>query len=151
MLSKQLKLAFNSRDNDDQVFSEWIKVQLASPMFNYWYNVLQTIKNVLLLVRSFREANVDLFIAALELIVPLFFSLDHIHYARWISVFLEDLKLLHVKMPALYKEFKQGHFVVNTRGNDFSKIAMDQAQEHNNKKIKASGSGYIDLVNTEGK
>ena len=51
-------------------------------------------------------------------------------------------------MPALYKEFEEGHFVVNTRGNDFSKIAMDQAQEQNNEKIKASGSGYIDLVNT---
>ena len=54
-------------------------------------------------------------------------------------------------MPALYKEFKDGHFVVNTRGNTFSKIAMDQAQEHNNKMIKSSGSGYIYLVNTEDK
>ena len=99
VLSKQLKLAFNSRDNKDQVFSAWIKVQLGSPMFNYWYNVLQSIKNVLLLLRSFREANFDLFISALELIVPLFFSRDHIH--GWISDFLEDFKLLHIKMPAL--------------------------------------------------
>ena len=54
-------------------------------------------------------------------------------------------------MPSLYKEFQNGHFVVNTRGNTFSKIAMDQAQEQNNKKIKSSGSGYIDLVNVEDK
>ena len=151
VLSKKKKVAFDSRDTDAHSFREWLKTQLPSPMFNYWYNVSESIKNVLLLVRSFREANIDLFIVALELIIPLFFVLGHIHYARWLSVFLEDLKLLHSKMPALYKEFKDGHFVVSTRGNTFSKIAMDQAQEHNNKKIKSSGSGYIDLVNTEDK
>ena len=53
-------------------------------------------------------------------------------------------------MPSLYKEFKDGHFIVNTRGNTFSKIAMDQTQEHNNKKVK-SNSGYINLVNNEDK
>ena len=47
-----------------------------------------------------------------------------------------------------YKEFKKGHFVVNIRGNKFSKIAMDQAQEQNNKNLKST-SGYIDLVNKE--
>ena len=64
-------------------------------------------------------------IVALEQIVPLFFALDHVHYSRWVSVFIEDLKLLPSKMPSLYKEFKDGHFVVNTIGNTFSKIAMD--------------------------
>ena len=47
-------------------------------------------------------------------------------------------------------EFKKGNFVVNTRGNSFSKIAMNQAQKHNNKKVK-SVSGYINLVNQEDK
>ena len=63
---------------------------------------------------------------------------------------MQDLKLLPVKLPSLYDEFKEGNFVVNIRGNSFSKIAMDQAQEHNNKKIK-SVSGYINLVNQENK
>ena len=119
-------------------------------MFSYWFNILQNIKVVLLIVRSFREGNIDLLVVALEKIVPLFFSFDHVHYSRWVSVFIHDLKLVPSKMPSLYKEFKDGHFVVNTSGNTFSKIAMDQAQEHNNKKIKSS-AGYIDLVNTEDK
>ena len=100
-----------------------------------------------MLVRSFRE---DLLIAALEEIVHHFFSLEHVHYARWGSVFIQDLKTLPLKLPALYREFADGHFVVNTRGNTFSKIAMDQAQEHNNKKIKSTAS-YIDQVNQEDK
>ena len=104
-----------------------------------------------MLVRSWREADIDLLTVSLEKIVPLFFALDHIHYARWLSVFLEDLKLLRVAMPSLYQEFRDGHFVVNASRNTFSKIAMDQAQEQNKKQIKASGSGYFDHVNVEEK
>ena len=119
-------------------------------MFDYWFNVLWSIKIVFLIIRSFREANIDLLVASLELMVPLFFSLDHVHYPQWVSVFIQDLKLLPVKLPSLYDEFKKGNFVVNNCGNSFSKIAMDQAQENNNKKIK-SVSGYINLVNQEDK
>ena len=111
---------------------EWVKSNKDCVMFSYWFNVLRSIKVVLLLVRSFREANFDLFIVALEQIIPLFFALDHIHYSRWVTVFIEDLKLRPLKMPSLYQEFKNGHFVVNTRGNSFSKILMYQSQEHNN-------------------
>ena len=127
----------------------WIENQKVNPMFDYCFNVLGSIKIVFLIIRSFREANIDLLVASLELMVLLFFSLDHVHYSRWVSVFIQDLKLLPVKLPSLYDELKRSNFVVNTRGNSFSKVAMDQAQEHN-KKIK-SVSGSINLVNQEDK
>ena len=114
----------------------WIENQKVNPMFDYWFNVLRSIKIVFLIIRSFREANIDLLVASLELMVSLFFSFDHVHYSRWVSVFIQDLKLLPVKLPSLYDKFKRGNFVVNTCGNSFSKISINQAQEHNNKKIK---------------
>ena len=40
---------------------------------------------------------------------------------------------------------------VNTRGNKYSKIAMDMMQEHSNKIIKSRVSGYIDLTNNDDK
>ena len=67
-----------------------------------------------------------------------------------VSVFIQDLKLLPVNLPSLYDEFEKVNFEVNPQGNSFSKIAMDQAQQHNSKKIK-SVSGYINLVNQEDK
>ena len=66
------------------------------------------------------------------------------------SVFIQDLSTLPQKFSTLYKELAAGYFAVNTKGNAFSKIALDQAQEHNNKKIKST-SGYIDVVNFEDK
>ena len=81
---------------------------------------------------------------------PSFFSLDNVHNSRWVSVFMQDLTHLPVKLPSLYDEFKKGNFEVNTRGNSFSKFTMSQAQKHCNKKIK-SVSGCINLVNQENK
>ena len=125
-----------------------MRIKRSDSMFYYCFDVLRSIKIVFLIIRFFREANIDLLVTSLELTVPLFFSVDHARYLRWVSVFVQDLKLLPVKLPSLYNEFKKGNFVVNTRGNSFSKIAMDQAEKHNNKKIK-SVSGYINLINQE--
>ena len=72
----------------------WIENQKVNPMFDSWFNVLGSIKIVFLIIRSFREANIDLLVAFLELMVPLFFSLHQFHYSRWVSVFIQDLKLV---------------------------------------------------------
>ena len=128
----------------------WIKNQKINSMFDYWFNALRSIKIVFLIIRSFRETNIDLLVASHELMVPLFFSLNHLHYPRWVSVFIQDLKPLPVTLPSLYNGFKKGNFVVNSAGNSFSKIAMYQPQEQNNRKIK-SASGYINLVKQEDK
>lgn len=69
---------------------------------------MQHIKNVLLLIRSFKEANIDLLIVALEEVVPLFFPLDHVNYVQWVSVFIQDLKDFPLKLPSLYEESKKG-------------------------------------------
>ena len=103
-----------------------------------------------MIIRSFREANIDILVDSRQMMVPLFFSLDYVHYSLRVSVFIQDLKPLPVQLSSLYYEFKKGNFVVNTRGNGFSKITMNQAQAHNNKIIK-SVSGYINLFNQEDK
>ena len=51
-----------------------IENQMVDPMFDYWFNLLQNIKILFLIIRSFREANIDLLVASLELMVPLLFS-----------------------------------------------------------------------------
>ena len=83
-LTKKLNDAFKT--STFETMKLWIEKQKVNPMFDYWLNVLWSIKIVFLIIRSFREANIDLLVASLELIVPLFFSLDHVHYSRWVSV-----------------------------------------------------------------
>ena len=53
-------------------------------------------------------------------------------------VFIQDLNTLPQIFRILHKELAAEYFTVNTQGNAFSKIALDQAQEHNNEKIKST-------------
>ena len=74
------------------------------------------------------------------------FTLDHTHYARWLSVFIEDLNHLH---PSLREAFMDGKFVVRKTDRQFSCIGVDQAHEQNNKliKIKRGAIGILDNEN----
>ena len=78
----------------------WTENQKVNPVFDYWFNVLRNIKIVFLIFRSFTEANIDLLVASLELMVLLFFSLDYVHYSRWVSVFILELKHLPVNLSS---------------------------------------------------
>ena len=74
-------------------------------------------------------------------------SLDHIHYSRWLSVFIHDLELLCVENPDMFNS-TGNNLGVRTSKAGFSEIAYDQKHEMNNKTIKSRG-GYINLVNTK--
>ena len=117
----------------------------VSPQFNFWFTILQLELQVLIFVRSLREADFDLYIDSLSQLVPWFFSLDHTHYARWIPIHLRDMISLAVKHPSVYKEFKQGNFTVKKTGRAFSNIAIDQAHEQNNAHVKGDG-GAVGLT-----
>ena len=78
VLTRLLREAFDSINDNDASLENGIESQQGLVMFNYWFNILHYIKVVLLIVRSFREASIDLLIIALENIVTLFFALDHV-------------------------------------------------------------------------
>ena len=44
----------------------------------------------------------------------MFFALDHTHYAKWLSVFVQDLETLIEKNPKLYSHFNEGKFSMST-------------------------------------
>ena len=148
VLMKNMERAYTADESENETdiaFEDWVNSQ-TDPLFIYWNQIIKYIKITLMLVRSFRESNFKLLIGSLESFIPLFFALDHMHYARWCSVFVNDLKTLSEKFPQVHQQFTLGNFTVNTKGVKFSNIALDQAQEHNNKRIKSIG-GYINLVN----
>ena len=121
---------------------------LEEIMFKYWYNVLNFQMTTLMTVRCFRESNnLKLLLGCLNDAVQLCFALDHIHYSRWLSVFIHDLELLSVENSDLFDSL-ENNLGVRTSKADFSKIAFDHKHEMNNRAIK-SRSGYIDLVNKD--
>ena len=90
--------------NDETGLKAWADEQ-ESPMFRYLIGVLDHIMNVNLLVKSHNEVNFELFIATLEKLCPIVFALDHVHYSRWLPVFVHELKLLKVaEDPDLFEK-----------------------------------------------
>ena len=96
-------------------------------------------------VKAIREPNFELYIDALNKIVPWFFALDHTHYARWISVHLPDMVTLKDVHPTVFSEFLKGNFVVKKTIRGFSAIATDHAHEQNNASVKDDG-GAVGLT-----
>ena len=71
--------------------------------------------------------------------------LDHIHYMRWGSVFLDDMRRLP---ESIKKSFDLGNFTVKKSSRVLSAMGIDQAHEQNNKRVKVDG-GAIGIMDNE--
>ena len=97
-------------DKDHLSFMEWCQKRTKEhPQFQYWSLTLALEKSILAFVRSFREADFEMYLDALWDLLPWFFALDHTNYARWIPVHLRDMLDLHKTHPKLLEEFRAVH------------------------------------------
>ena len=116
--------------------STWEEVRKQrSPTFLFWDSIIEYETLVLLVIRAQRQHNFNLYIEAQEELIPLFFALDHVNYARWTPIHIRDMKSL----PCLF------HWVLTKTGNRFSAIPFDQAHEQENKVVKSAG-GAVGLT-----
>ena len=131
-------------------FKDWKnKMSTERPHFLYWCLVLELELCVLQLVRSLREANFKHYIECLGQLAPWMFSLDHINYARWLSVHVRDMCTLSSKHPKVFQQFSEGSFVVHKSQRAFSSIALDHAHEQANALVKGDG-GAVGLTESPG-
>ena len=121
-------------------FNDWCeKRRQQSPQFQFWELVLSMELVIFSLVRSFREANFDLYCQALTDLVPFFFANNNVNYARWLPIHLRDMASLKQINPQVFNEFKLGKFVVHKTHREFSGLAIDQAHEQANAVVKGDG------------
>ena len=74
-----------------------------------WLRMVAVIKNA---VVSDREGNWNLYVATIEDSMPIFAELDCINYLRYGSWYLEQIKVLELTYPELYRRFSIGQWVV---------------------------------------
>jgi len=118
-------------------FETWCtKRKSESPQFCYWYLVLSMELTTLTLIRSFREADFQLYCESLSELLPYFFANNNVNYARWLTIHLRDMMSLEDKHPAVAEEFKKGNFVIHKSERPFSGLAIDQAHEQSNAVVK---------------
>ena len=100
----------------------------------------------LIFIRSIREGNFELYVESLRKLIKWSFACDKYNYARWLSVHIFDLMTMKVKHPDIYENLKKGFFSFQKSTREFSRMALDQVHEQNNRVIKSTG-GATDLVN----
>ena len=101
-LSLLLQQAWNAYDKEGDLlsFPEWVSLRCsASAQFKHWYTFLELELLLLLFMRSIREGAFGMFVDALQQMAPWAFALDHVHYARWMSIFIQSLLGLPIKHP----------------------------------------------------
>lgn len=140
ILKKQAYLNDNNSCTNKIEFNDWEKERSAKyPQFKYWNQTLNFELTIFVFIKSIRSGNFMLYIESLEKLIPWFFALDHVHYARWLSVHIMDMKYLHLTNPDIYFEFLNGKFVVRKTNNPFSAMALDQCHEQHNSDVKGKG------------
>ena len=150
-LASLLRLARDSFDEktENLTYDEWKKFLSASSVnASYWFTVIQLEILLFMLVRSVREANFDLLLRRLQDIIPWLFAMDLVHYSRWMSVFIHDLRRLPDTHPDVFQRFQEGQFTIKKSARVFSNMAKDQAHEQNNKLVKIDG-GDIGIMEND--
>ena len=95
-----------------------------------------------------RKKNFHLYVLSIKKLIKWYFTLDHYHYARWVSVHLYDLIHLHINCPDVSVAFVSGMFCFDKTTRPFSSMAPDQLHEQNNRVIKMFG-GATAFLNRE--
>ena len=73
------------------------------------------------------------------------FLLDHLNYARWLSVQIKDLKFLSSTNQTIHAAFVEENSVETKTLQDFSSIPINHAHEQNNK-LMEEDDGTISLT-----
>ena len=133
--------------NSSLTILEWLdKRCVNSEMFYYWRIILQLEIEMLIFIRSFREGNFQLYFESLLSLLKWYFAIDKYNYARWATVHWFDLAKLQDVCPSIYSEMTNGYFLFQKTNRKFSRMALDQIHEQNNKDIKGV-SGATNLLN----
>ena len=138
----------NDLDEGEDLASleDWCTERAAlCPQVHFWCIIFQLELVVMIYVRLLRKGNFLLYIDALTKIVPWFFALGHINYARWVPINLRDMVALKHAHPDIYGEFLKGKFTVKKTTHSFSAMAVDQAHEQNSASVKGD-DGAVGLT-----
>ena len=116
---------------------EWLdQVSKSSEMCYYWRLIMNFQLQILIFVRALREGDFKLYVETLYGFLKWYFALDKYNYARWATIHWFDMALLQKACPSVYEQFKDGNFTFLKTKTSFSRMALDQVHEQNNKVIK---------------
>ena len=114
------------------------------PNFKFWWSYMQMMQILLLFTRAQRDGIWDLHLSAFQSMLPYFMRYNHTNYARWGTVYLNEM---HQLPPEVKTEFDAGNCVVKRTPHRFNQVDPDQSQEWLNA-VGKKGGGIIGITKT---
>ena len=97
-----------------------------SGCFLYWDKLIYELAPILNdLTKSFREADWNLHLSAVQRAIPLCFAFDRVNYKRWLPLYYEDCLQLPQNFPGINTQFLNGDFVVRHTSRNGSAVTID--------------------------
>ncbi|KAG8187105.1 hypothetical protein JTE90_004851 [Oedothorax gibbosus] len=121
----------------------------SNATFAFWVSYLDMVGLLLSFLRATRSANWFLHLAAIEEMIPWFFSYDHVNYARYLPIYLLEMLNLSSTHPSINNQLCSGDFVT-IRQNIFSGTAMDQTIEQTANRDSKTKGGLIGFTRNSG-
>ncbi|KAL7379980.1 hypothetical protein ABVT39_009485 [Epinephelus coioides] len=129
-----------------QQFSESGVQQSAT--FKYWLNFIKGADLLLRMLRSERDANFELHLNCMSEAIPWFWAAGRMNYAKYLPVYIAEMKALEKSQPDSYKFMKDGGFVV--RRVTCNCVATDQALEQTINREGKSQGGIVGFTLRKG-
>ena len=104
----------------------WLEEKsLSSSIAHYWSLLINLQIEILVFVCSIREGNLHLHVQSLRNLLKCFFELDHINYARWLTIHVFDLIPLPITHSDVYRQTLKGFFIFVKIKRPFPRMALD--------------------------
>ena len=121
-----------------------------SKMFAFWDEYGEMVKLLLQFVKTERTGNWELHLSSVSAMVPHFFAMDRPNYARWLPVYIMDMRQLATKHPQVHQEFANGYHAVSRSGKPFAQVWTDMALEQTINADSKSKGGIIGISQNPG-
>ena len=113
----------------------------TNPMYQWARLYMKQVMTLLQFQRATRQGDWFLHLSSLEKLCTYFFAYNRLDYAQNIPEYVARMYQLQTTDPEIWQDFLQQEFTVNTSNQiPFTRLGIDQAQEHQNKNLKGQGS-----------
>lgn len=100
-----------------------------SKMFAFWEEYCRMVKLLLQFVKAERTGDWKLHLSSVAAMIPYFFAMDRPNYARWLPVYIMDMRQMETKHPEVHQEFLKGNHAVSRSSKPFAQVWSDMALE----------------------
>ena len=119
-------------------------------MFTFWEEYGHMVKLLLQLVTAERTGTWELHLLSVSAMVPYFFAIDRPNCARWLPVYIMDMRQLATKHPEVHQEFVTGNHAVSRSIKPFAQVWTDMALEQSINVDSKSRGGIIGIFQNPG-